>query len=188
MSIVDEIRVTDDGDVEVRIVPPDSLSPAPDIMATYRRGSFPWQFLRHSCMRTIARELGLECEVLGVVHGGEDRYTVVTSERDYLEVDRATRPACLGAIDKVSRLVQALELAPHNEVPQAGARKTRRRGFPRQMNRLRDIDRVRRDAPVRRPFLPNPSGYGLGELNPRPRTPRREAAAYKLANTLPRVS
>lgn len=121
MSIVDEIRVTDNGDVEVRIVPPDSVSEALDIMGTYRRDSFPWQFVCRSCLCTIANELGLECRVLGIVHGGEDRYTVITSANDYLEMDRGTSPASLGAINRVSQLVEALELAPHNPLSEEPA-------------------------------------------------------------------
>jgi len=123
MSVVDEIQVTENGDIEVRIIPPDSLSTLPDVLATYRPGTQAREYIMDRCLRRIAHSLQITCDIVSLVHGGEDRYTVITSDGDYVEVDAASNKTVSDAINDLASLVETLEFAtPHNtrpDIPQA---------------------------------------------------------------------
>lgn len=116
MSVLDQLEMTDTGDVEVRIIPPDSLSPLPDALGSYRSGTHVWELICHSYLRAIAEGLGIQGDIVRIVHGGGDRYTVLTSDGDFREIDIASNQPVLAAIKRLSDLVEALEMVPHNKL------------------------------------------------------------------------
>lgn len=128
MSTLDELHVTENGDVEVRIIPPDSLSALPDVLGTYAPGS--------TILRTITDNLSriegnLGAKIQSIVHAGETRFTVVTSENEYLKVDIATNSTVKNAINKIIGLVETVELSQRD--PQRNFKAT----TPARSNRRR---------------------------------------------------
>jgi len=186
MSVVDEIRVTDDGTVEIRIIPPDHVSEDLEIMGVYPPGSWAREVIIDICARTAARTLGIACDITGVVHGGEDRYTFITSAGDYVESNAGSQDAIAAAMAKVARVVESLELVRHNHLPTA-VRSQRERPHPVRANRLVRKDHALQRRSVRVFSVPNPSGYLPGELNPFPSKWRDSGLRRRRPNSLRRA-
>ena len=114
MSVLDEIQVTDTGDVEIRIIPPDSLSTDPDVLVTYPKGSPLGDLVCERYLRGIARRLGLRASIVSLVHSGEQLYTVHTLAGECAEVDGAADMQSLIMLNRIAGLVEGLFFWQHN--------------------------------------------------------------------------
>ena len=106
MSVLDEIQVTDTGDVEVRIIPSDELSTEPDVLVTYAKGSPPGHLVCERYLRAIAHKHNLRGTIVTVVHSRDERYTVHTSAGECLEVEGAADERSLAALEGIVDLVE----------------------------------------------------------------------------------
>jgi hypothetical protein len=87
-TVLDELRFDDDGNIDVRIIPPDEVSADPDILVTLSVNSQPWELVKESSLPRIAACLGVAKDgIVGLVDGGDDTYTIITADGKYLEVD-----------------------------------------------------------------------------------------------------
>ena len=111
MSILDELVITDDGDVEVRIIPLDSVSHVEEINATYKLGSLAWTMIGSGCLVRLATALGWpQWNIIRVLHAGQRRYTIFTRTGEGKTVDLALdRPTSL-AIAEIVTLVESLKM------------------------------------------------------------------------------
>jgi hypothetical protein len=102
MMILDELVVMDNGDVQLCIVPPDEVSTEPEFLVVCPVGTEQWDDVQVHLLRLIAKRLDLHSDVVGLVHGGEDRYTVRTSEGRFVEVNAAEHPAIVRSIEEAA--------------------------------------------------------------------------------------
>jgi hypothetical protein len=114
MMVLDELQVDENGDIDLRIIPPDEVSLEPDILVTCAHGSRRYNWVRVHGLRPIARELGLTSGIAGLVHGGEDTYTIRTRDSQFVEVNRQTHPAVVRVIEELAETVGKLALLEAN--------------------------------------------------------------------------
>jgi hypothetical protein len=114
---LDEIRVGANGDIDVRVVPPDEVSTEPDFLVTCAEGTSVHGWVLRKCLEPIARELGVRSRVAGVVHGGEDTYTIWAVDDQSFEVNRQTYPHVVELIEKLAEKVGGLALRGGSEAP-----------------------------------------------------------------------
>jgi hypothetical protein len=107
-AVLDELRVCDNGQIDIRVIAPDEVSPRPEIPVTVSPDAPAWHSIRNLHLRRIASELGIRGEVTGIVHGGLDQFTVLTSDNEYLSVSGASTPATVEEIQAIADLVLAI--------------------------------------------------------------------------------
>ena len=190
MSVVDEMQIMESGEIEVRIIPPDSVSPLLDVLGTYAEGTQARELILRRYIGRIAEVLGVRGEIVGIVHAGQDRYTVVTTGGDYLEFDGSSHKAAVDAIDQVAALVEVLELGERNVLPSTaqGIRKPERCLI---LNKITGTGRISQDRAFCGRLVPRestPRVYLPGELNLLPPSRTRTRPEYEAPNVLRRAS
>lgn len=189
MSVIDEIVVTDNGDVEVRIVPPDCVSTEPDILATYAKGTQVHALICDVSLRKMARALGIRTEVSRAVHGGEDRYTIVTSDGDYVSVDGDSYRNVLDEMKRICGFVEMLELSPRNVPVRVARRSFRPYTTPTIWPPTAVSGHGEAVVRARQAFpLPKKHAFLPGELNPMRRARRARPPSHEAPNKLRRAS
>jgi len=124
MTVVDEIQVVPEaGEIEVRLILPDSLSAETDVLVTTRSDSPLGLEVRDHWLGQIARRLRLQSPIRGMVHGGDALYTIRTQAEGFVEVDVSRDPGVADALENVARLLEPAalrqaEARQHQPVPQ----------------------------------------------------------------------
>ena len=100
-ATIDELRVDEDGTIYVGVVPPeDSGAGDANVLAAISPGT-PSAFAITALLKKIATDLGEAEPVLAIVHGGGNRFTLITGHSHFSEidggliVDRIREIACL---------------------------------------------------------------------------------------------
>lgn len=107
-AILDELWVGEDGTIYVGVVPSDEILARPNIPATLQPGTPMCEFVG-SLMKRVAARLGIDCAINGIVHGGDDEFTVMTSDGDYLTVNAKVDEPALAQIQEIAQLILAIE-------------------------------------------------------------------------------
>jgi hypothetical protein len=118
--VVDELQVDAGGGIDIWVVwdtPPDAVSEESEVLVTYARGSRMHDWVWASILRPIARELGLQSEVAGLVHGGEDTYTIRTADDHFVEVNGRTHPRAVQLLEAMAAKVGDLAMREQTESP-----------------------------------------------------------------------
>jgi hypothetical protein len=122
-AALDEVRIAEDGSVDVRIIPLDELRGRPDILVTISPNTPSWQVLKNLYLKSIAQQLGVGCDVTGIVHGGEDIFTFITEDGDYREVRVGTLAPLALCLRRIVEVAATLELAAPNPLAQSSWRR-----------------------------------------------------------------
>jgi len=106
-SVLDELRVIDeDGQIHITVIPSDAVSPEPSIQHVFVKDSPGWFLVREFFLARIACAIGQGIRIVGIVHGGDDRYTLITSEEAFVEVACGTHPEVLQDIQRIGDLAE----------------------------------------------------------------------------------
>lgn len=103
-AILDELWVDEDGTIYVGVVPLDDNDARPNIQATLQPGTPMCEFVG-SLLKRLAARLGIDCAINGIVHGGEDEFTVKTSDGNYLTVNAKVNEPAVEQIREIARHV-----------------------------------------------------------------------------------
>ena len=112
--MLDEIRVDADGEIDVRLVRTGSVGTEPYVAVTLKPGTQVWELVRRGHLVAIARDLGLACPIVYVVHGGGDQYTIGDEAGRTYEANEASHPRTLRILRRLAREVEAVESARAN--------------------------------------------------------------------------
>jgi len=107
-AILDELRVGEDGTIYVGVVPLGGALARPNILATFPHSTPMCEFVG-SLLKRIAAQIDIGCAIEGIVHGGDDRFTVITSDGDYLAVDAKVSQSAIAQIQDIAQLILAVE-------------------------------------------------------------------------------
>ena len=138
MSVLDELFVHEGETVEVRIIPPDSLSTESDVLVVCPWDSQPAVEIVRTDLPKIAEAIGADSAIVGITHVGDETYTVHTADEAFREVDGNTNSAFLRSIRRIAALAEAKAFGSQNQLP------------PEKVKRLRAAP-PRRAAPRLRP-------------------------------------
>jgi hypothetical protein len=134
LAVLDELRVSPEGDIHVAVILPDVDAEPPDILITIAAHTPIWEQIRSIYLARISAQLGREADVTGITHAGQDRFTIVTSAGDYVDVEQSSHPAVLENIARIAGLVAAAEATGRN--PVAGHAAQQRQTTMPHINRL----------------------------------------------------
>ncbi len=129
MSVLDELLVREGEAVELRIIPPDSLSSESDVLVICPWDSQPGVEIVRTDLPRIAEAVGADSAIVGITHIGDDTYTVRTIDGVFREVDGNTCLAFLRSIRRIAELVEAKAFGSQNHLP------------PREVGRCRQVIR-----------------------------------------------
>ena len=111
MSVVlDEVRVGEDGQVDVRIIPSDDVSARAEVLAVFEAGSSPAGMVTERFLPRIAARLRVSGRIACIVHGGEDSYSVLTSDGKAMEFNVARDHGLRDAIGDLADYVASVEM------------------------------------------------------------------------------
>jgi hypothetical protein len=114
MMVLDELQIGENGDIDLRVIPPDEVSLEPDFLVTCAHGSRRCNWVRVHGLHAIERELGLTSGIAGLVHGGEDTYTIRTQDSQFIEVNRRTHPGVVRVIEGLAEKIGNLAVQEAN--------------------------------------------------------------------------
>jgi len=117
MSVIDELFVREGEAVELRIIPPDSLSSESDVLVICPWDSQPAVEIVRTDLPKIAEAVGADSDILGITHIGDETYTVRTADGGFLEVDGNAEPAFLRSIRRIAELAEAKAFGSQNHLP-----------------------------------------------------------------------
>lgn len=177
-SVLDELRVIDeDGQIHITVIPSDALSPEPCIQHVFVKDCPGWFLVREYFLPRIARAIGQGVRILGIVHGGDERYTLITSEEAYLEVGAGTHPLIVQDVQRIADLGESACFP--NPFP-ASPPVRQEVHFQTGVNRL-----PRAGGPIRIKWETGPAGaQGFPWLNPLPRTGCAAFPLFALPNKM----
>jgi len=107
MSVLDELLVREGEAVELRIIPPDSLSSESDVLVICPWDSHPGVEIVRTDLPRIAEAVGADSSIVGITHIGDETYTVRTTDGAFYEVDGSTNPAFLRSVRRIAELAEA---------------------------------------------------------------------------------
>ena len=108
--ILDEVRVGEDGQVDVRIIPSDDVSTRADVLAVFEPGSTQAEMVIKRFLPAIASRLETRGAITCIVHGGEDSYSVLTSDGEALELNVGKDPGARDALADLADYVASAEM------------------------------------------------------------------------------
>lgn len=117
MSVIDELFVREGEAVELRIIPPDSLSSESDVLVICPWDSQPAVEIVRTDLPRIAEAVGADSSIVGITHIGDGTYTVRTADGGFLEVDGNAKPAFLRSIRRIAELAEAKAFGSQNHLP-----------------------------------------------------------------------
>ena len=107
MSVLDELMVREGEAVELRIIPPDSLSSESDVLVICPWDSHPGVEIVRTDLPRIAEAVGADSPIAGITHIGDETYTVRTTDGAFYEVDGRTNPTFLRSVRRIAELAEA---------------------------------------------------------------------------------
>jgi hypothetical protein len=137
MSVIDELFVREGEAVELRIIPPDSLSSESDVLVICPWDSQPAVEIVHTDLPKIAEAVGADSNILGITHIGDETYTVRTADGYFREVDGNVKPAFLRSIRRIAELAEARAFGSQNQFQPEKVKRLRAAPLPRAGPRLR---------------------------------------------------
>ena len=137
MSVLDELLVREGEMVEVRIIPPDSLSTESDVLVVCPWDSQPAVEIVRTDLPKIADAVGADSPIVGITHIGDETYTIHTADEAFREVDGNTTPAFLRSIRRIAALAEAKAFGTGNQLPTRKVKRVRASPPPRAVPRLR---------------------------------------------------
>jgi hypothetical protein len=114
-SVLDEIRVADDGSLDIRIIENDSTSSLPYRLVTLEPGDPATELIRDGALHKIARILGTTSPIRTIVHDGEDRFTVISADGVAREINEKEWPQAVSGIREIADLA-AMSISPRRNV------------------------------------------------------------------------
>ena len=137
MSVLDELFVHEGEAVEVRIIPPDSLSTESDVLVVCPWDKQPAVEIVRTDLPKIAEAVGADSAIVGITHIGDETYTVRTADEAFREVDGNTSPAFLRSIRRIAAIAEAKAFGPRTQLPPEKVKRLRVSPPPRVAPRLR---------------------------------------------------
>jgi hypothetical protein len=137
MSVLDELFVHEGEAVEVRIIPPDSLSTESDVLVVCPWDSQPAVEIVRTDLPKIAEAVGADSAIVGITHIGDETYTVHTADEAFREVDGGSNPTFLRSVRRIAALAEAKAFGPRNRFPTEKVKRLRASPSRRVAPRLR---------------------------------------------------
>ena len=177
--LLDEIRVMqEEREMCVSIIPPDELSSEPFLQELFARDSQAWQIIVDGLLPLISPKLRISSRIKAAVHGGGDKYTLITSDEEYIEVCADSHPNVLSLLQRIADFVAPSMLVPHNTV---SSERISLCGSPISpvMNRITGGRRLARRLEWKRP-----QEVWDGPVNPFPKPVERDGPRLSAPNKL----
>lgn len=131
MSVLDELLVREGEAVELRIIPPDSLSLEPDVLVICPWDLQPALEIVRTSLPRIAEAVGADSAIVGITHIGDETYTVRTTDGVFREVDGNTSLAFLRSIRRIAELAEAKAFGSQKQFQPVKAKRLRAGPLPR---------------------------------------------------------
>jgi len=112
--LLDEIRVADNGSLDIRIIEDDGTSSRPYRLVTLEPGDPATDLIRDGTLRKMGRVLGITSPVRTLVHGGEDRFTVISADGIPKEINVKGWPQAAAAIREIADLAACADSLKRN--------------------------------------------------------------------------
>jgi hypothetical protein len=131
MSVLDELLVREAEAVELRIIPPDSLSSESDVLVICPWDSQPAVEIVRTDLPRIAEVVGADSSIVGITHIGDETYTIRTADGNFREVDGNAKPAFLRSIRRIAELAVARAFGSQNQFSPEKIKRLRAAPLPR---------------------------------------------------------